>query len=84
MSTGIGFGVAIPHASTTLVSEVVAVVGRSRQGIRFDAIDCKPAHLVFLFLAPAGEFQKHVHLLANVAKLLHRQDFRDRLSDRFM
>jgi mannitol/fructose-specific phosphotransferase system IIA component (Ntr-type) len=84
MSTGIGFGVGIPHASTTLVSEVVSVVGRSRQGIQFDALDRKPVHLVFLFLVPAGQFQKHVHVLANVAKLLHRQDFRDGLSDRFM
>ena len=84
MSTGIGFGVGIPHASTTLISEVVAVVGRSREGIQFDALDSKPVHLVFLFLVPAGQFQKHVHVLANVAKLLHRQDFRDGLSDRFM
>ena len=84
MSTGIGFGIGIPHASTTLVSEVVAVVGRSRQGVQFDALDSKPVHLVFLFLVPAGEFQKNVHVLANVAKMLHRQDFRDGLSDRFM
>jgi mannitol/fructose-specific phosphotransferase system IIA component (Ntr-type) len=84
MSTGIGFGIGIPHASTTLVSEVVAVVGRSRKGFQFDALDSKPVHLVFLFLVPAGEFQKHVHVLANVAKLLDRQDFRDGLADRFM
>jgi mannitol/fructose-specific phosphotransferase system IIA component (Ntr-type) len=84
MSTGIGFGIGIPHASTALISEVVAVVGRSRNGIQFDALDSKPVHLVFLFLVPAGQFQKHVHVLANIAKLLHRQDFRDGLSDRFM
>ena len=84
MSTGIGFGVGIPHASTTLVSEVVAVVGRSRSGIQFDALDSRPVHLVFLFLVPAGQFQKHLHVLANFAKMLHRQDFRDGLSDRFM
>src|SRR4051812_45755417 len=83
MSTGIGFGVGLPHASTTLVSELVAVVGRSRKGIQFDAVDRKPVNLVFLFLVPAGQFQKHVHVLANIAKLLHRQDFRDGLSDRF-
>jgi mannitol/fructose-specific phosphotransferase system IIA component (Ntr-type) len=84
MSTGIGFGIGIPHASTALVSEVVRVVGRSRKGIQFDALDSKPVHLVFLFLVPAGQFQKHIQVLANVAKLLHRQDFRDGLSDRFM
>ncbi len=84
MSTGIGFGIGIPHATTAWVSEVVAVVGRSRQGIQFDALDGKPVHLVFLFLVPADQFQKHLHVLANIAKLLHRQDFRDGLSDRFM
>jgi mannitol/fructose-specific phosphotransferase system IIA component (Ntr-type) len=84
MSTGIGFGIGIPHTSTTLVSEVVTIVGRSRKGIQFDALDSKPVHLVFLFLVPAGDFQKHVHVLAKVAKLLHRPGFRDGLSDCFM
>jgi mannitol/fructose-specific phosphotransferase system IIA component (Ntr-type) len=84
MSTGIGFGIGIPHASNELVSEVVAVVGRSRRGIQFDALDGKPVHLVLLFLVPAGQFQTHVNTLANIAKLLHRQDFRDGLWGRFM
>jgi mannitol/fructose-specific phosphotransferase system IIA component (Ntr-type) len=84
MSTGIGFGIGIPHASTELVPEVVAMVGRSRKGIQFDALDGKPVHLVLLFLVPAGQFQKHVNTLANIAKLLHRQDFRDGLWGRFM
>ena len=84
MSTGIGFGIGIPHASTTFVSEVVAVVGRSRKGIQFDALDGQPVHLVFLFLVPAGGFQKQVHVLAKVAKLLQRQDFREGLADRFL
>ena len=84
MSTGIGFGVGIPHASTELVSEAVGAVGRSRTGIQFDALDGKPVHLVLLFLVPAGQFQKHANTLANIAKLLHRQDFRDGLWGRFM
>src|SRR5581483_4596462 len=84
MSTGIGYDLAIPHASTRLVSDLVVIVGRSRNGIQFDALDRKPVHLVFLFLVPTGQFQKHVHVLANIAKLIHRQDFRDGLSDRFM
>jgi PTS system nitrogen regulatory IIA component len=79
MSTGIGFGIGIPHASTALVSDVVGVFGRSRKGIQFDAMDGNPVHLVFLFLVPAGQFQKHVNTLANIAKLVHRQDFRDGL-----
>jgi len=84
MSTGIGFGIGLPHAATELISEVVGAVGRSRRGIQFDALDGKLVHLVLLFLVPAGQFQKHVNTLANIAKLLHRDDFRDGLWRRFM
>lgn len=84
MSTGIGYGIGIPHASTEFVSKVVVVVGRSREGIQFNALDGKPVYLVLLFLVPAGEFQKHINTLANIAKLLHRQDTRDGLWGRFM
>jgi len=74
MSTGIGFGIGIPHASSGLVSEVVGILGRSRNGIQFDALDCKPVKLVLLFLVPQGQFQKNLHTLANIAKLLHKPD----------
>jgi mannitol/fructose-specific phosphotransferase system IIA component (Ntr-type) len=84
MSTGIGFGIGLPHASTDLVSDVVAAIGRSRKGVQFDALDGKPVDLVFLFLVPPGQFQKHVNTLANIAKLLHRQDFRDGLWGRLI
>ena len=79
MSTGIGFGIGLPHASTNLVKEVVCIIGRSKKGIDFDSLDLKPVHLVALFLVPAGEFQKHINVLANLAKLLHRAEFRDSL-----
>jgi mannitol/fructose-specific phosphotransferase system IIA component (Ntr-type) len=84
MTTGVGFGIGIPHASSDLVSEVVGVIGRSQKGIQFDAIDGQPVKLALLFLVPTGQFQKHVNTLANIAKLLHRQDFRDGLWRRFM
>src|ERR1041385_6172742 len=61
MSTGIGFGIGLPHASTDLVSDVVAAIRRSRKGVQFDALDGKPVDLVFLFLVPPGQFQKHVN-----------------------
>ena len=71
MSTGIGFGIGIPHASTDLIPEVVGALGRSSKGINFDALDNQPVNLVVLFLVPQGQFQKHLHTLANIAKLLH-------------
>jgi mannitol/fructose-specific phosphotransferase system IIA component (Ntr-type) len=79
MSTGIGFGIGIPHASTDLINEVVGALGRSRAGVNFDSLDNQPVHLVMLFLVPQGQFQKHLHTLANIAKLLHRADFRQAL-----
>jgi len=84
MSTGIGFGIGIPHASTDLICEVVGAVGRSRKGIQFDALDGQLVTLVFLFLIPQGQFQKHLHTVAGLAKLLHREDFRDGLRRRFL
>ncbi|MBE0545060.1 MAG: PTS sugar transporter subunit IIA [Verrucomicrobia bacterium] len=79
MSTGIGFGIGIPHASTDLITEVVGALGRSRNGMNFDALDNQPVNLVMLFLVPQGQFQKHLHTLANIAKLLHKAEFRKAL-----
>jgi len=79
MSTGIGFGIGIPHASTDLIPEVVGALGRSATGINFDALDNQPVTLVMLFLVPQGQFQKHLHTLANIAKLLHIKEFRQEL-----
>src|SRR6185295_15812104 len=76
MSTGIGFGIGIPHASTDLIYEVIGAFGRSKKGVNFDALDNQPVNLVMLFLVPQGQFQKHLHTLANIAKLLHNKDFR--------
>ena len=79
MSTGIGFGIGIPHASTDKIYEVVGAFGRSKKGVNFDALDNQPVNLVMLFLVPQGQFQKHLHTLANIAKLLHNKEFRQAL-----
>jgi mannitol/fructose-specific phosphotransferase system IIA component (Ntr-type) len=79
MSTGIGFGIGIPHASTDLIYEVVGAFGRSSQGVNFDSLDNQPVNLVMLFLVPQGQFQKHLHTLARIAKLLHKKEFRQAL-----
>src|SRR5206468_6369689 len=81
MSTGIGFGIGIPHASTDLIYEVVGSLGRSKRGVNFDALDNQPVNLVMLFLVPQGQFQKHLHTLANIAKLLHKKEFRQALEE---
>ena len=79
MSTGIGVGIGIPHASTDLITDVVAAFGRSKTGIDFEALDNQPVSLVTLFLVPQGQFQKHLHTLADIAKLLHKKELRQKL-----
>ena len=79
MSTGIGFGIGIPHASTDLIYEVVGAFGRSKGGVNFEALDNQPVNLIMLFLVPQGQFQKHLHTLAKIAKLLHKKEFRQAL-----
>ncbi len=81
MSTGIGFGIGLPHASTELIQVVVGALGRSQEGVNFEALDNHPVNLVMLFLVPQGQFQKHLHTLATIAKLLHRREFRQALED---
>ena len=55
MSTGIGFGIAIPHASCEHVSKVVAAFGRSREGIEFDSLDDAPVRFVVMFVVPKDD-----------------------------
>src|SRR6476661_8521880 len=81
MSTGIGFGIAIPHASSDAVSEVVAAFGRSSQGIEFDALDNAPVKFVVLFIVPKNQFQTHLRTLAAIAKFLNDRSVRDSLGN---
>src|SRR5438270_7963976 len=56
MSTGIGFGIAIPHCSSERLNDVVAAFGRSSSGIEFDALDNAPVKFVVLFIVPKNQF----------------------------
>jgi mannitol/fructose-specific phosphotransferase system IIA component (Ntr-type) len=79
MSTGIGFGIAIPHASSDRVGKVVAAFGRSSTGIEFDALDNAPVRFVVLFVVPKDQFQTHLRTLAAIAKFLNDRNVRERL-----
>jgi len=80
MSTGIGLGIAIPHASSDRVSEVVAAFGRSAAGVEFDALDAQPVHFIVLFVVPKDQFQTHLRTLAAIAKFLNDKTVREELA----
>ncbi|HTR41904.1 MAG TPA: PTS sugar transporter subunit IIA [Pseudomonadales bacterium] len=79
MSTGIGYGVGIPHASSELVRQPVAAFGRSKKKIEFDSLDGKPVSLVILFLIPRGQIQQHLHTMSGIARLLQKPELREAL-----
>jgi fructose-specific phosphotransferase system IIA component len=79
MSTGIGFGIAIPHASSDRIDEVVAAFGRSSKGIEFDSLDNAPVKFIVLFVVPKDQFQTHLRTLAAIAKFLNDRTVRERL-----
>jgi len=80
-STGIGDGVAIPHGKVPGLTRLVAVFGRSREGVQFHSLDGKPAHLFFLVVAPEQSAGMHLKALARISRLLKDARFRRSLLD---
>ena len=73
-TTGIGDGVAIPHGKIGGIGSLLLAVGRSREGIDFEALDQRPCHVFFLVLAPEQAAGQHLRLLAHVSRLLKGED----------
>jgi PTS system nitrogen regulatory IIA component len=80
-STGIGQGIAIPHAKTDQASEVTAAFGLSRRGVQFDSLDGEPVYIFFLLLAPPDAAGMHLKALARISRLLKDKFFRQSLRD---
>jgi len=78
-STGIGDGIAIPHARTNAVQNLVLAFARSPEGVDFSAIDGKPSHLIFLIASPEGKKSEYIMALAKLSRLLRKEPVRDQL-----
>jgi mannitol/fructose-specific phosphotransferase system IIA component (Ntr-type) len=78
-STGIGNGVAIPHARLDEIKDFYILLGLSRDGIDFEAIDKKTVHIVFLVLSGGQDKVLYIRVLARLARLLHNNEFRSGL-----
>lgn len=81
VSTGIGYGVAIPHAFSEKLDEVVTVFGRSKAGIDFEALDNGPVHFVILFIVPKKDYHLHLQTLAAIAKMFTNCEIRRQLGE---
>lgn len=78
-STGIGEGIAIPHGKLKELQSVVAVFGRSPEGVEFDSMDGAPVQLFFLLVAPENSASTHLKALARISRLLKDRGFREEL-----
>ena len=78
-STGIGDGIAIPHAKIDSLREMIVFFARSKKGVQFDAHDSHPVHLFFVMLAPYGMGTTYLANLARLSRFLKSETIRSRL-----
>ena len=70
VTTGVGYGVAFPHAKTRSVKGIVIAFGHSAEGVDFDAMDHQPVHLFFLIAAPEDAIGAHLNVMARLSYLM--------------
>ena len=75
MSTGIQKGIALPHGKTGAVENIQGILGISKKGIDYDALDDQPVYIVFMLLTPQVDSEKHLRLLKRLAELLDNPHF---------
>ena len=75
MSTGIQKGIALPHGKTGAIENIQGILGISRKGIDYDALDGQPVYIVFMLLTPQVDSEKHLRLLKRLAELLDNPQF---------
>lgn len=78
-STGLGYGLAMPHIKTKAVTKIQVVFGRSVAGIDFASLDGNPAHLFFLILAPPEMTTEYLKVISVISALMKDPDQRQRL-----
>ena len=78
-STGIGKNVALPHAKTDAVDELIMTVGISGEGIEYGGIDEENVNIFFMFLCPMDKTQEYLKTLARISRLIREDKFREKL-----
>jgi len=79
MSTGIHKGIAVPHGKTSAVSTLRGVLGISRKGVHYDALDGEPVYLLFMIISPLEDSEKYLRLLKHLAELMEIPQFQTEL-----
>lgn len=81
MSTGMGFGVAIPHCSSVHIKKVKVLFSRLKSPVDFESLDGQPVKICILILFPKQKFDDHITLLASIARLCNDSETRKKILD---
>ena len=78
-STGIEFGLALPHGKSSGVNELVLAIGKPAVGVDFQSVDGQPSTLIFLLVSPLDKTGPHIQALAKISRLVSVNNFRNKL-----
>jgi PTS system fructose-specific IIC component len=81
MSTGIGYGIAIPHARLSGINSLCMAVARLKDGIEFESLDGVPVNLIFMMVSPASTSTEHTQVLSSLSQIMAYDDVRRELLD---
>ncbi len=79
ISTGIGYGIAIPHVRLSGIDRCYMIAARSLKGIEFNAIDEQPVHLLFMLISPANTSTEHTQILSSLSRIMTWEEVREDL-----
>ena len=79
MSTGIGYGVAIPHVKMAAIEKFFITVGIHKRGVDWDSLDNKPTYLIFLIAGPDNQQERYLRILARLTLVIKDPERRKRL-----
>ncbi|MCI5725089.1 fructose-specific PTS transporter subunit EIIC [Fusobacterium sp.] len=74
-TTGLGDGIAMPHAKTTAVKIPAVLFAKSKTGVDYEALDGEPVHIFFMIAATEGAHDSHIETLAKLSKMLINDEF---------
>ncbi|MEO1022018.1 MAG: PTS sugar transporter subunit IIA [Bacteroidota bacterium] len=79
MSTGVGKGLAIPHAKTPVLDTTYAAFALLNEELDYDSLDGNPVRLIFLLVGPTDANSTHIKMLSRISRLMNSTSFRERL-----
>lgn len=80
LSTGIGYGMAIPHVKLLHLDNFFITIGIHKRGVNWDSLDDKPAHIIFLIAGPENQQERYLRILARLTFAIKSPEKRERLT----